>query len=147
MSIKEIWNNYNVAADRLAKQLNRTNNIVGEYAECLTKECYNGNLLEPSHKSADVEVNGQLLQVKARKLKNTTSTQLGIIRSWDFNLLIVILFDKLGNIEYGIEVPVHTARNYATANKLQNGWVITTTQAFLNDKSSKDITQCLRNIP
>jgi len=143
--IQELWTNYNSAANALQNTLGRTSNIVGEYAEHLTAKYYNGELLPASHKSADVKVthnNTEILyQVKARKLKKLTSSQLGIIRSWDFNFLVVIIFDSDGIILKALEVPVIIAREYAKENDHQNGWVITTTQDFLNNSSSRDITE------
>lgn len=140
-NIKELWAEYNHYANKLSSALGRTNNIVGEYAEYLTCEYCNGELLLASHPSADVkDKNGNLYQVKSRKLKNTQTTQLGIIRSWKFDFLVVILFDKDGFVSKAVKVPVETAKKYAKENDHQNGWVITTSQAFLTDISSKDIT-------
>jgi hypothetical protein len=73
-NIKELWNDYNIIANKLSQALGRTSNIVGEYAEYLTAQYYNGELLASSHKSADVEVlqDGKqiLYQVKARKMEH-----------------------------------------------------------------------------
>lgn len=141
--IQESWKNYNDAANELQKLFGRTNNIVGEYAEHLTAQYYKGTLLPASHKSADVKTiednKETLYQVKARKLKSLTSSQLGIIRSWDFHYLIVIIFGFNGNILKALEVPIEVAKGYAKVNKHQNGWVITTTKKFLNDSRSREI--------
>ena len=142
-NLKLAWITYNKTVKILQKILGRTNNIVGEYSEYLTAEYYHGELLPASHKSADVKVieNNQeiLYQVKSRKLEKLTSTQLGIIRSWNFNYLVVIIFDLDGNILKALEVPVDVAKEYAKSNSHQNGWVITTTQKFLNDHRNKII--------
>ena len=142
--IKELWTNYNNAANALQNTLGRTSNIVGEYAEYLTAKYYGGERLIASYKSADVKVihnNTEIFyQVKARKLNKLTSSQLGIIRSWDFDFLIVIIFDSDGIILKALEIPVSIAQEYAKENDHQNGWVITTTQDFLNNSSSRDIT-------
>jgi len=144
VNIKNLWKDYNIAENLLQKALNRTSNIVGEYAEYLTSKYYNGELLPASHKSADIKVikNGIdfLYQVKARKLDKLKSSQLGIIRSWDFDFLIVIIFNADGELLKAMEVPVSIAKNYAKENNHQNGWVITTTKEFFNDSNSKDIT-------
>ena len=73
-------------------------------------------------------------------LEGTPSTQLNVIRSWDFDFLVVVLFNSNGAIRQALEVPVDVAKEYGAANKHQNGWVITTSQKFLKDKRSKDIT-------
>ena len=146
-NLKELWNEYNIVANKLSQALGRTSNIVGEYAEYLTAEYYQGKLLPSGHKSADVKVlqsGTQILyQVKARKMECLTSTQLGIIRSWDFDFLIVIIFNLNGTVLKALEVPAEIAKKYAKGNKHQNGWVITTTKEFLNNSGSKDITNLI----
>jgi hypothetical protein len=140
-NIEKLWIKYNDYANKLSNALGRTNNIVGEYAEYVACKYCNGELLAASHPSADIkDQNGKLYQVKSRKLKNTQATQLGIIRSWHFDFLLVILFDKDGVIPNALKVPVETAKKYAKENKHQNGWVITTNQDFLTDTASKNIT-------
>lgn len=98
--------------------------------------------MDISGASADIEsADGKLYQVKSRKIKGVSTTQLSIIRSWEFDLLVVILFNANGAVAKALEVPVKIAREYGKANSHQNGWVITTTQQFLNEQRSKDITQ------
>ena len=98
-------------------------------------------MLPSSHPSADVkDKNNKLYQVKSRKLKNKQATRLGIIRSWDFDFLIVILFEKNGRLYKALEVPVQIAKKYARHNQHENGAAITTSQNFLMDTSSKNIT-------
>lgn len=139
--VKDLWLKFNEYSNKLAAALGRTSNIVGEYAEYLAHKHYGGRLLEISGSSADIETtNGTLYQVKSRKIKGTPSTQLNVIRSWDFNFLVVILFDANGAIKKALEVPVDVAKEYGASNSHQNGWVITTSQKFLNDRRSKDIT-------
>jgi hypothetical protein len=142
--VNDLWIKFNEYANKLAEALGRTSNIVGEYAEYLAHQYYGGRLLNISGASADIESDdGTLYQVKSRKLRAFTSTQLNVIRSWDFNYLVVILFDDSGRVFRAIEVPVEVAREYGKPNRHQNGWVITTTQEFLNDSRSRDITMAL----
>ncbi|EHZ2746662.1 hypothetical protein K5N70_004311 [Vibrio vulnificus] len=139
--IKDLWLKFNEYSNKLAVALGRTSNIVGEYAEYLAHKYYGGQLLEISGSSADIRTDdGKLYQVKSRKVKRSTSTQLNVIRSWDFDYLVVILFSKDGGVKKAIEVPVEIAKEYGVANSHQNGWVITTSQKFLNDPRVKDIT-------
>ena len=143
-SVSELWLKFNEYSNRLASALGRTSNIVGEYAEYLAYQHYGGKLLDISGASADIESeNGSLYQVKSRKIKRTTSTQLNVIRSWDFDYLVVILFTEDGAILQAIEVPVSVAKEYGTPNSHQNGWVITTSRTFLNDRRSKNITMAI----
>ena len=139
--VKDLWLKFNEYSNKLTTALGRTSNIVGEYAEYLALKHYGGRLLEISGSSADIEtVDGNLYQVKSRKIKGAPTTQLNVIRSWDFNFLVVILFDTNGAVKKALEVPVEVAKEYGVANSHQNGWVITTSQKFLNDRRSKDIT-------
>lgn len=145
--IVDLWKIYNSSVELLKARLNRTSNIVGEYAEYLVKEYLNGELLTASFASADVKApNGELHQVKSRKITNGLTTQLGIIRSWDFDFLTIIFFDTNGSVLKGLIFPKSIAEKYAKDNEHQNGWVITTTNEFLNDENSIDITQKLREI-
>ena len=142
--IKILWFKFNEYSNKLALALGRTSNIVGEYAEYIAHQYYGGSLLPASAVSADIKTsNGNLLQIKSRKIKKSGTTQLGVIRSWNFDFLIVILFDENGKIIKAIEVPVEIAQIYAVPNKHQNGWIISTTKNFICDDRVKDISKFL----
>jgi hypothetical protein len=139
--LHELWLKFNEHSNNLAAALGRTSNIVGEYAEHLAHGYYGGRLLEISGSSADIEADdGTRYQVKSRKTKGTLSTQLNVIRSWDFEFLVVVLFGGEGQVVKAIEVPVEVAKEYGARNSHQNGWVITTSQKFLSDGRTIDIT-------
>ncbi|QQZ30266.1 hypothetical protein HMY34_16725 [Thiothrix subterranea] len=139
--IDDLWIKFNEHSNKLAKALGRTSNLVGEYAEYLAHQYYGGKLLNISGFSADIETDdGKLYQVKSRKIKGTPTTPLNVIRSWEFDYLVVILFNEQGLIKKGLEIPVEIAKEYAIKNSHQNGWIITTTQKFLTDKRLKDIS-------
>ncbi|APG65128.1 hypothetical protein LPB136_07090 [Tenacibaculum todarodis] len=128
-------------------ELGRTSNIVGEYAEHLVKDYVGGELLPPSNKSADVKAkDGRLYQVKSRKVKGKLTGSLGIIRSWGFDYLTVILFDEYGGVLYAISSPKKVAKEYAKSNDLQNGDVISITQDFINDIRNINITNAIMKI-
>ena len=98
---QELWRSYNLISKLLKEELNRTANLVGEYAEYLIAEYTSGDLLEASSKSADVISNSkELYQVKSRKLSDKLTGALGIIRSWNFDYLAVVIFDNYGNINW-----------------------------------------------
>ena len=142
--VKDRWLKFNEYSNKLTIALGRTSNIVGEYAEHLARKDYGGRLLEISGASADIEApDGTLYQVKSRKIKGSPSTQLNVIRSWEFDFLVVILFEASGAIRKAVQVPVEVAKEYGTSNSHQNGWVITTSQKFLSDHRSTDITVSL----
>jgi hypothetical protein len=139
--VKYLWLKFNEYSNRLSAALGRTSNIVGEYAEYIVHKHYGGRLLEISGSSADIVTEeGKLYQVKSRKIKSTQTTQLNVIRSWNFDCLIVILFDEKGAIKKALEVPLEVAKEYGVKNSHQNGWIIKTTKEFLNDKRSTDIS-------
>lgn len=142
--VSDLWRKWNEYTNQLCAALGRTNNIVGEYAEYLTQQHYGGKLLAASSCSADIEVeDGTRYQVKARKVNGVPTTQLSVIRSWDFDYLVVILFNPDGTLRRALEVPVEVAEEHGVANSHQNGWVITTNQRFLTDPRASDITSAL----
>jgi hypothetical protein len=146
-SIGEHWRRFNESSNALTAVLGRTANIVGEYAEYLSCKYYKGELLGISSCSADLKcAAGNLYQVKARKLESLRTTQLGVIRSWAFDYLVVIFFNKNGEILKGLEIPVKVAEKYGVYSGHQNGWIITTSKRFLNDAEAKDITASLSEI-
>ena len=145
--IQELWKSYNLIAKLLKDKLNRTSNLVGEYGEFLMMEYTSGELLTASHKSADIKAsNGDFYQVKSRKLSNPVGSQLGVIRTWDFDYLAVVIFDDYGNISKALISPQSVAKQYGKRNEHQNGWIITTTKSFLEDKKNTDITLALKQI-
>lgn len=145
--ITDLWKEYNVSADLLKQRLGRTSNLLGEYAEYLVNEHLNGELLTASNASADIKtLNGKLYQVKSRKTTITLTTQLSIIRSWNFDFLAVVLFDKKGSVKKGLICSKSVSEQYGVYNEHQNGWVISTTNSFLNDKNHIDITNELREL-
>lgn len=143
--MKDLWRMYNISANLLSTQLGRTSNLVGEYAEHLAHQHYGGILQTASNRSFDiVDANGTTYQVKSRKINGVTATSLGIIRSWGFKYLVVILFDHDGSVYKALEVPVDVAEKFGVPNKHQNGYVITTTNGFISDPGINDITQAIR---
>jgi hypothetical protein len=146
-SVKSLWRKFNVTANELSIALGRTKNIVGEYAEHLANLYYQGTLLKVSGASADIEMpDGTRYQVKSRKISGSPTTQLNVIRSWDFDFLVVILFDEIGDVYRAIELPMLVAREYAKESARQGGGIITTSRVFLCDTRGKDITKALSKL-
>ncbi|MDO6819627.1 hypothetical protein [Zobellia sp. 1_MG-2023] len=143
----ELWKKYNISSELLKQRLGRTSNLLGEYAEYLVSEYLKGELLTASNASADIQTpNGDFYQVKSRKISSNLTTQLSIIRSWNFDYLAVILFNKKGSVIKGLICSKSISEKYGTYNEHQNGWVISTTNSFLNDKTHIDITNQLREL-
>lgn len=142
-TIISLWIDYLRASSLLIKTIGGTN-IVGEMAERIVVDYYKGEQLTVSSKSADIKCqNGKLIQVKSRILKSIKSTPLGVIRSWDFDLLVVVLFAPDGHILKAIELDSDNAKKISKYNQHQNGWIITTNRSLLDHKKSNDITDGL----
>lgn len=140
--IGKLWEEYCSVRKRITGTFGRTNNVVGELGERIVAECHNGGLLEANYSSADVRLrDGGLVQVKARMCSKGGTTSLGAIRSWNFDLLAIVLFNADGEIVYGGEIPSDVARKYAKESAHVNGWVITTSKGFLSDPSMVDVTR------
>jgi len=121
MRLSTTWKEYNEITLRLAYELGRSKNIVGEYAEYLMNEYLQGSLLGMSNKSADIEKDGKLYQIKSRRLDTGITTQLGVIRSWDFDYLAVIIFNDLGIVQRAHIVPAAVAKKYQFGIVIKTG--------------------------
>ncbi|GHV03763.1 hypothetical protein AGMMS50229_03660 [Campylobacterota bacterium] len=75
-----------------------------------------------------------------------TSQSLGVIRSWDFDILVVVLFDKFGNILKAVELKTDDAKQLAKENEYQNGYILTTSKELLDNSKTRDLTKELQNI-
>ena len=83
------------------------NSPLGDYAEYLVAKAFNGTLEKNSKKSFDVSTpEGTTYQVKARRMTGASGDrQLSIIRSWEFDFLIGVLFDADLNLVRAAKVP------------------------------------------
>jgi hypothetical protein len=146
-SLATLWRNYNQASLALEAAMGRTANMVGEFAERLVAQHYNVDLSTSSAESLDlITADNKRIQVKARKLQQIEATRLSIIRSWDFDLLVVVLFGEDGNILKAIEIDSNSAKELARFDEYQNGYVLTTSKKLLEHEAARDITQNLQNI-
>lgn len=142
-----LWKNYNFASALLTEAMGGTANEVGEFAEKLVAEYYNASQLAASNKSADlITIENKYIQVKSRKLDVLKTTSLNVIRSWDFDILVVVLFSKDGNILKAIEISAKDAQKIAKINTHQNGDILTTNSDLLNHINAVDITFDLQAI-
>ncbi|MDR2507134.1 MAG: sel1 repeat family protein, partial [Candidatus Accumulibacter sp.] len=142
-----LWRNYNNASALLTKFMGGTSNEVGEFAERLVAEYYDAEKLPPSNQSADlIMADNRLVQVKSRKIERLAATSLGIIRSWEFDLLVVVLFSKEGDILKAVAVDAKNAKALSKWDEHQNGHVLTTSKRLLDHPGSKDITEGLQGL-
>lgn len=139
--LTKLWFNYNTASSLLTDALQSSTNEVGEFAERLVAEFYHAKKLKTSNKSADLQtIDNKLIQVKSRKINKLKTTSLGVIRSWDFDLLVIVLFDKNGRLIKALEIGALDAKQLSKRNEHQNGDIISTNEQLLNHQNAKDIT-------
>ncbi len=138
--INTLWFEYNAAKNRIQEALGRTANILGEYAEALVAEAYHGEVLPTAHKSADVLLpDGRTIQVKARTIKAGESSLLSAMRSWDFDLLVVLLFDETGKLLWAGELTAEAAQGISRFQKHTNSYQIWTNSKLFDESVSKDV--------
>ncbi|MBM6942625.1 hypothetical protein [Collinsella intestinalis] len=143
--IGRLWLDFCSAKNRITAALGRSSNVVGELAERIVAEYHGTAPFAVSHPSADVELtDGTLIQVKARMLTDVRTTSLSAFRSWNFDVLAVILFEPDGTISFGGEIPRDSARKHAREVPHINGWMISTTHDFLSDPAFTDLTEVYR---
>lgn len=135
------WRIYNRTFTKISQALGSTNNIVGEFAEQLACLYYGGEKAPASRQSYDLtSEDGKRVQVKSRRMKKLASTNLNVIRSWEFDILAVIIFSEAGSILKAVELDSEAAKSLASYNKHQNGWIITTNATLFEATRVKDIT-------
>ena len=131
------------------REILRTDNApTGDYAEYLMAAHTSGDRAPNSEKSWDVRTrDGTLIQVKARMSpqgSDSGTRQLSVIRSWDFDVLAVLLFDDDYSILRAVVVPAELAREQSRFVAHINGSLVMATDAFLDQDGSVDITEALR---
>lgn len=143
--VGRLWLNFCSAKNLIAAALGRSSNVVGELAERIVAEYHGTVPFAVSHPSADVKLaDGTLIQVKARMLTDVRTTSLSAFRSWNFDVLAVILFEPDGTISFGGEIPCDAARKHAREVPHVNGWMISTTNDFLLDQAFTNLTDAYR---
>ena len=122
----------------------RTNNVVGEFAECLVADALHGSLTPPSHKDYDMKLlDGSTVQIKARKLSGNHrySETLSDFHSWNFDILIVVLFNDDGTLKQVLQMDSKLARTFIHPRKKSGqADIITLSKKFVS--AANDITSC-----
>lgn len=98
----------------------RTHNILGEFAEQIVADALKGDLQPPSNKAFDILLsNGKTVQVKARKLsgKYRYSETLSDFHSWNFDILIVVLFNDDGTLRQVLQMDSELAKTFIHPRK------------------------------
>ena len=162
--IHNSWIDWNNATNDIHEKLGRTSNIVGEFAEQLVREYFEKlndgctyKLATASKEGYDIEKNGDIkekIQVKTRRITANTGKNLSDIHSWEFDTLIIVLFEKDGSIKSVRSIPkdkikiqekYNVNNEQCDAKKRKNGtaWVISLSDNFL-DKTT-DLTGDFKN--
>ena len=79
-----------------------------------------------SNKSFDAfdKESGVRYQIKSRRRTNNRKLQLGIIRNFNFDLLVVVIFDKYFNILKAIKIDSKSAKKCSKFSDYQNGYIL-----------------------
>jgi hypothetical protein len=133
-----------------ARGVVRTANApAGDYAEYLVARALGGNLAHNSEKSWDVATpDDKHLQVKCRVVfnpKTPSQRQLSPFRSFDFDVLVVVLFDDAYVVWRALQIPVALVRELAVHHDHVNGSVLFATDAIARLPGVTDMTQVLRH--
>lgn len=143
MSAREAYRQYRQAVTACKDVFARGGNVTGDYGEYLVQQLYGGELLPNSHRSADLRLqDGTLLQVKTR----VNQTQLGGIRSWDFDYLIGLLINDNAEVVLAVRVPVEVCRNMAGYASHDNKFVINLNGKLLKVHSVENITEIFQEL-
>jgi hypothetical protein len=115
----------------------RTGNApAGDYAELLVRVATGGELAPNSQRSWDVRTPaGERLQVKARVVTDPASAgerQLSVVRSWDFDAAVVVLFDDEFRVWRAAKVATDILRTHARFVEHVRGYRVIARDALLD---------------
>lgn len=118
----------------------------GDYAELLVQRATGGELAPNSQRSWDVETpTGQHLQVKARVVTNPRAVgerQLSVFRSWEFDAVVIVLFDDEFRVWRAARLPVEILEQAGRFVAHVSGFRVMATDELLDQ--GEDWTERLR---
>lgn len=120
----------------------------GDYAELLVQRATRGELAPNSQKSWDVETPAperERLQVKARVVTDPNrrgERQLSAFRSWDFDAVVIVLFDDEFRVWRATRLPVQVLEQQGRFVEHVRGFRIMATDGLLDQ--GEDWTERLR---
>lgn len=139
----DLWRAYIEAKNRITRAMGGISHIEGEFAEQLIAVYMGAEQAIAGQRGYDLLTrDGRRVQVKERGvLEATATTNLGDIHTWEFDILVVVFFDKRnGDLLLAKQFDVETAQ--AFANNHGNRFVITTSARFM--EQGVDITEGVR---
>lgn len=121
------------------------NSPLGDYTEYLVAEALGGELEANSKKSYDIATpDGITYQVKGRRMTGTSGDrQLSVIRSWEFDYLIGVLFDVDLNLVRAAKVPMQAVKEDSYTAKHANGQTFYLRDTVWDWDGVEDITDLL----
>lgn len=150
LSVSQLLAQYRqILAELRRRGVIRTNNApTGDYAEWLTAQLMRGELAPNSEKSFDVSApDGRRFQVKARVSPaegDRGTRQLSAFRSWDFDDVVIILFEDDYSIRRAVQMPAEAMREAATYVAHTNSYRVIATDELLD--MGRDITADIRRL-
>lgn len=118
----------------------------GDYAELLVQRATKGELAPNSQRSWDVLTpEGERLQVKARVVTAPTRAgerQLSVFRSWDFDALVIVLFDDGFRVWRATRLPASLLEQQSRFIEHVRGYRVMAKDALLDQ--GEDWTERLR---
>ena len=116
----------------------------GDYAEWLVAKTVGGELAPNSTKSYDVFVpaSGEQLQVKCRVVDNPkrrSERQLSPFRSWDFDAVVVVLFDELFRVRRMTRLPADIVKAAAKPAPWVSGEIVFATDELLAHPAAAEL--------
>jgi len=147
MTARELLASYSKILGELRRRgiLRSGNAPAGDLAEILVATAYGGELPGASEKSWDVRASdGRRLQVKARVAQPPGGSHFSVVRSWDFDAAVFVMFDPHDySVANATEVEVEHVRAKSTYSEHTNGWRLTV--STLLKVGGLDVTKRLRN--
>lgn len=151
MTTRELFRTYRgILKELTGRGVIRTMNApAGDYAEHLVAALTGGELADNSEKSWDVQTDTERLQVKCRVTDPTKTNhrrQLSPFRTWDFDRVVIVLFDEDYGVYRCVAIPRDVVRSHATYRKHVNGDVVRASDGLLAHSEAKDLTERLVKI-
>ena len=140
--IAELWLDYNRAKSELAKALGREDDVVSAIGDIVVAEAYDVVPLTAGQSETMQLDDGRIIETRSAKRAKPGPIQLPAIEDWDFDVLVMLVFDEEGYIESASEIAVAQAREVAKFDRACNYWCITLDdglqgRGFVQDVSDK----------
>jgi hypothetical protein len=115
----------------------RTNNLTGDYTEWLVAKKMKLQLATGSTEGYDARDKKYKYQIKGRRSEK--SRQLSVIRSFEFDYLIAVMFNQDFTVREVWKLPVDVVKKYAKFHKRLNGYVLQLRGEVLEEKKVKEL--------